>query len=246
MLKNPRFRRFAILAVVAALILIVPAVTFASEQINSFDDTKGYFSQARIYGRTYGRWSAKWWQWVFDLPDENHPLVTNGDVDCSLGQRGKVWYLAGTTGGSAERSCTIKPRRALLFPLINFVWVNTADDCSGPDGCPPVQEKREVLEWILTNSTCTLYSKIDGVPTIYKVDQVRTQSPAFPVTVNNSVFQPGIPPGTVDEEAVADGYWVLVPPLSRGEHTLEFGGDCTYPDGNTFSVDVTYDLDVTR
>ena len=49
------------------------------------------------YGKTYDEWAAEWWQWAAILPaDEYHPLIADGEMDCSLGQKGKVWFLGGT------------------------------------------------------------------------------------------------------------------------------------------------------
>lgn len=78
--------------------------------------------QSYPYGRSYGEWSAAWWQWVFNLPvstdgTTTHPLFVAGDIDCSYGQSGKVWFLGGTYvvnpdpngnfAGTATRACTI-------------------------------------------------------------------------------------------------------------------------------------------
>jgi hypothetical protein len=69
------------------------------------------------------------------------------------------------------------------------------------------------------------------------LESVRVQSPpgGFGVRVSehNALFGelgPIFGPfGTVSLHAVVDGYWVLLPPLPPGEHTLTFGG-CS-PDG---------------
>jgi hypothetical protein len=41
------------------------------------------------------------------------------------------------------------------------------------------------------------------------------------------------------------GYYLLLPPLPPGEHTLRFGGEAESP-GGPLSVDVTYHLTVAR
>lgn len=44
---------------------------------------------------------------------------------------------------------------------------------------------------------------------------------------------------------VADGYWVMLKPLSRGAHTLVFSGTETWPPpGSPFTVTVTYNLTI--
>src|SRR5690242_19691475 len=71
---------------------------------------------SRVGGKTYGEWSASWWQWAHGTPVHTgdavtHPVVDTGDVDCSIGQTGPVWFLAGTFGFpsayTATRRCEI-------------------------------------------------------------------------------------------------------------------------------------------
>ena len=42
--------------------------------------------------------------------------------------------------------------------------------------------------------------------------------------------------------AMTDGYWVMLAPLSPGQHTLEFGGTVGSP--VNFTLDITYNLTV--
>jgi hypothetical protein len=55
-------------------------------------------SLAKVFGKIYGEWSAAWWQWAVSIPASESPvLLTDDDLnfDCSLGQHGPVWFLAG-------------------------------------------------------------------------------------------------------------------------------------------------------
>jgi hypothetical protein len=66
-----------------------------------------------------------------------------------------------------------------------------------------------------------LVASIDGVPLQY----IRVQSPpgGFEVTLApNDVY--GFDVGPVTLHGVVDGFWVLLPPLSPGQHILTFGG----------------------
>src|SRR5689334_22430752 len=62
------------------------------------------------FGTSYARWGAAWWQWVFSLHYNNplHPLMTTGDVDCSYGQQGQVWFLVGSLEAKTiTRNCKV-------------------------------------------------------------------------------------------------------------------------------------------
>src|SRR5438034_3798161 len=98
-------------------------------------------------GQSYGEWSAAWWRWAYQTPvhgpndQVKHPLALgSGAVDCSWGQSGRVWFLAGTliTSASAtgdvinavvDRSCAIPPGITLMFPTLNSEYDNVQ--------CPP-------------------------------------------------------------------------------------------------------------
>lgn len=200
-------------------------------------------AQARAYGRTYGEWSKAWWTWALSLEDDGHPVLSEGEVDCSVGQRRKVWYLAGTAGGDPVlRNCNVKRGRSLLYPLINAVFINVAGDCDRPEGCT-IDEKRGLLDFLFSTFACNLFSIVDGIPTVYGVTTARTQSPAFLAEVQNNIF---VPEGTTDPEAISDGFWVLIPPLAEGDHTISFGGGlCDPATGEAFfETAVTYELTV--
>src|SRR5882762_7472780 len=62
---------------------------------------------ARFHCLSYGEWGAQWWRWAYSFPADQFPPSQSGEVDCSLGQSGSVWLLAGTTGqGPVTRECS--------------------------------------------------------------------------------------------------------------------------------------------
>jgi hypothetical protein len=65
---------------------------------------------------------------------------------------------------------------------------------------------------------------------------------AFSLTLpDGNLF--GIPAGLY-APAVADGFYLLLPPLRPGEHIIEFGGTGNF--NGPFSQDITYELRVAR
>jgi hypothetical protein len=70
-------------------------------------------------GKTYGQWSAAWWQWAANISEPSSPVTDDTGADCAVNQNGPVWFLAGTTEGSATRRCTVPPGKAILVPIIN-------------------------------------------------------------------------------------------------------------------------------
>jgi hypothetical protein len=77
---------------------------------------------------------------------------------------------------------------------------------------------------------------------IQNVDKYRIQTPLFNLTypTDNAA---GAPAGT--SQAVADGNWVFLQPLSPGKHELHFIGvsvDFTSTGTNTFASEAIYHL----
>ena len=186
-----------------------------------------------VYDQTIGNWGHAWWQWALNFPTADNPLVQDGDVDCSAGQSDKVWYLAGTLGGSAERRCSIKKGKAIFFPLLNGIFW-TPEDCADEPSC---RTGVGALIDAITGWTCT----VDGAPCVWSAQIVRAQSDARPLNLPKgsiAVTDFGYAPG-VREVSIADGYWVMLDPLPPGPHTIHFTSSA--PD---FALDVTYHLTV--
>jgi hypothetical protein len=200
------------------------------------------------FGKTYGEWNAGWWQWSFSVPASTNPaLATNGAIDCSVGQSGKVWYLAGhfLTGGSFTRSCAIPVGKALFIPLINS-WVDNV--CNTP---PFTVDQLRAMAASGVIPPANLHASIDGNP-LTNLESYRAISPVFSYTLPPSPdnliyagFGVSLPgdcwPSLTVTPAVADGFYIMLAPLAAGLHSINFGGSGP---GGGFTLDVTYNLTV--
>lgn len=207
--------------------------------------------QPNVYGKTYGEWSARWWQWAYAGPDRENAVQDETGTFCAVHQpKGKVWFLAGTFGlTGVERTCTIPPNRALLYPLVNSLWT----DCPGtPDEDLTDAEVRGLLTSFGAGGdrACQLTSTLDGVSiSSLQILTVRTQSPKFSTILpENHILTgcaPPLPSGRTGRQ-IAEGYWIMLPPLSPGEHVLTIHGAACNPEtGHVESeIGVTYHLTV--
>jgi hypothetical protein len=92
-----------------------------------------------------------------------------------------------------------------------------------------------------TLDSVTLTASIDGEPLQNLRDQ-RVQSPVLIITLPaGAIF--GLNAGTFAPD-VADGYWLLLPPLPAGKHTIHFKGVFTGGPNNGTVVEVSYHLTV--
>ena len=125
-------------------------------------------AQGKLYGKSYGEWSANWWQWAHSIPASYSPVQLEGDVDCMLGQQGPVYFLAGKAivldpddtfpvELTGERYCSIPRGMALFFPLVNAANLNIpgdydCEDAAGNQRPCTVQEKRHLLDSVIVGA----------------------------------------------------------------------------------------------
>ena len=196
---------------------------------------------SHAFGMSYGQWADAWVQWAFSIPMDHNPITDLTGQDAAVGQSGKVWFLAGTFGGTAERTITVPEGKALFFPIGEWTWVNTP--AFGDNPWSPAQEAF-TRDFIATqvDDFVNLSCQIDG-RAVANLDAYRAVTPAgqaFMVTMpDNNLF--GIPAGTYGP-SVTDGYWLLLAPLSHGQHTIHFTAEAgSNPD---FKLNVTYHITV--
>ncbi len=203
--------------------------------------------QSHAQGASYEEWAARFWQRVLSLPvdavSENAPL--------SDGQSGDVWLIAGPLGGdpSATTQFSVPEGKALFIGVLS-TSLDNAD-------CPTftdfsVKELREQLSssWsAVTETTCT----IDGV------DIPGLSNPQnSPYLTDTSVFNYTLPDhdnyatvlfgatcidgGTTIGPAVAEGVFLMLKPLSVGQHIVHTTAEIPM----FLMTDITYEITVTR
>ncbi|MGE0826167.1 MAG: hypothetical protein AB7G75_17055 [Candidatus Binatia bacterium] len=207
---------------------------------------------AKAHGMTYGEWSAKWWQWAYSLPVDQNPWFDEKGscANGANGQFGPVWFLTGVINesGTAVRNCTVPVGKAFFFPIIN------AEDATLESGLTG-EDLREFPTFAMSLVT-KIAAEIDGVP-VENLYDYRAVSPLFvygPLPDNNVLAyfgfdapagstNAGAPPNnTFTPSAAADGYYLMLAPLSAGQHTIHFTG--TFGDPVNFTLDITYNLTV--
>lgn len=190
------------------------------------------------YGKTYAEWHAAWWQWAYSMPVTGHPLFDETGAAVATGQSGPVWFLGGVfnVSGSATRHVTVPAGKALFFPILNIEWDNAI---------PPylTEDELRALAGSIADAATDVACEIDGVP-VADINDYRTSSPLFSFTLpeTDNIFQFfGIDVSGTVAEAVDDGWYLMLSPLSRGQHTIHFHG--SFPTFG-FTLDITYHITV--
>jgi hypothetical protein len=205
--------------------------------------------QSHPFGKTYGQWAARWWQWALAIPasadsaQNLNPLLDETGADCAEGQSGKVWFLAGVFNatGSAERRCTVPVGTALFFPILNYEADNFA--CVDPNTHFSTDELRALAAGVMDQAT-NLSASVDGAE-VANVERYRSVSPVFTVALPAQDLFKAF--GCTDSDsypsrfpAVDDGYYLMLAPLPPGEHTIRFHGEIP----GVFTLDIIYHLTV--
>jgi hypothetical protein len=212
----------ALLAAGLLLGLIAPAATAGGFTVVRPGDTYA--------GKTYAQWSVAWWQWAANISAPNSPVQDPTGANCAVNQAGPVWFLAGTAPSSSPR-CVVPFGKAILFPVIN-------GECSQVEGNGTTEAALRACAAGYMDAVTKTVARVDGMairlgtPPFHS--RFRFASELYTIT-----FAPdngfGAPAGT--GPSVADGYWVLLKPLGKGKHTIDFGGDAP---SLPFSIAVHY------
>jgi hypothetical protein len=130
----------------------------------------------KAFAMSYGEWTARWWQFVFGLPQADNPLDDSTGALCGKSQWGPVIFLVGTTGGDpVVRTCTIPGKKGLLIPIVNF-------GASVPEDGATIEDVAALLDWAVPYiDVNTLSLTVDGVP-VKNLEEYRFRSPVFSFT----------------------------------------------------------------
>jgi hypothetical protein len=240
---NLQINARAVRTAVSAL-LLVAVLSMTATLLSAQADPGIAPPNSRPLGKSYAEWGAAWWQWLFSLPalDPLHPILSSGNVDCSYGQQGQVWFLVGTFAeGDTARACTVPTGTRLFFPIFNG-W---ADNVAEP---VPFTVAELIGRAASFAQAGTLHASIDGVPVQNPFAYRAAYAPfGYTVPAADNLLRwlgadaPGTHwPSTFIFPAASDGYWLMVEPLSPGTHTINFGGTSA----SGFEINITYAITV--
>ncbi|MCM2515152.1 signal protein [Streptomyces griseoincarnatus] len=140
---------------------------------------------------------GRWWTWASTEPAPTNPVGDEDGSACGRNQPEDVWFLAGTFGTQAERTCAVPEGVPLAFPLVNMF--GTPADCAD---FMSTAEGSAVLDG----------EKVDA--DAHQAESVEIRSGAGnPVTGTDGSFS-----------AHGCGLWVQLPAPEPGEHSLEIRG----------------------
>lgn len=195
------------------------------------------------------------WQTLFPIPVAINPIIDPSGAFSAAGDSGPVLFPAGNaTGGPVTRTVTVRNDQHLFLPLSNAI---TWAEFSAYGGLGNLQ--RDAAEFLGISVSgdapdANFFASLDGSPLAppagttdlrdfrqFSVDTFDLTVPSPNLFGLADTIYPGVFP------SVADGWWLMLEPLSQGSHTLHFGGSTTgvgVYTGVTGIPDITYDVTV--
>jgi len=241
--KSPQGLRRAIRSgavLIGAAALLASALTAVLHAAGSQSDvTPGVLPpQSHAYGKTYGEWAAEWEKLLFSIPLDRSPLLVHPCASVTVGQSGPVLLLVGSCYPAPGETCnpdcansilsksvTVPSGKALFFSL---GWGAAGTCPEDPNFQPaPGQTLEDFLSEVVgsgIDSVVTeLTAEVDGVP-VKNVFQYRANSGLITFDFDPS-FEGFVAPcgtGAGEHQDLIDGYWLLLTPPSKGQHTVRW------------------------
>lgn len=187
-----------------------------AENNSLMTDRFSYRPDESPFGKSWEVWTTEWWSWCLSLPRDQNPITDITGEYASRNQRGPVWFLAGTFGGTAERTCEIPAEKAIFFPI-------SCNETSYAE-CPNFKTEAELRAFAKADidQVKTLMATVDG-QRLPSSDLRRVRSPMFDLALPEENVL-GVAAGNT--RSASDGYWVFLKPLPVGRHEIHFYSSC--------------------
>jgi hypothetical protein len=202
------------------------------------------------FGRSNAEWAARWWQWLYELPQESGddctlPVTDPTGASCTYGQTEDVFFLAGNFAGESvvRDECVIPEGKAIFFPIVSL----SNDNGGVPEDLQSSPEELEELaqNWVDDLPVDEIEVELDGT-LVEDMERFKTDPVAYsyelpPEPNTYSCLGATGVEGTVDPSFVT-GYSIMLAPPEPGDHVLHFTAPAIT--GISGPVDVTYEFRV--
>ena len=174
-----------------------------------------------VFGLTYWQWTVQWWRGFLSKTKSINPVHDEPGSLCSEHQPSvPVWFLGGKVGSTEKkipkRECTIPAYKSILFPVITCE-VNSLE-------CPDLNTTNKLVEHVRADENGIVYKECTLDGTSLDIKRVESDPVTFELEIcKDNAFGLDIYGKTI---AAADGYWVFLKPLTKGEHYITFRGSC--------------------
>ena len=248
MITSLRSLRAAGVAAALLATLAVGAPAAAAHSAHHDNPNPALFApDAHPFGASMATWAERASRWVYGHPLDRNPLFDQTGANCDVAQQGPVWYIARIAGPlvfSGTRHCAIPKQKSLFlyigavvdeYPCAPFPAFHPAPGQSLYDflraDAAPIMDKVNLLQVTIDSRP------MRDVIADYRYHSEKLFSIRFDPSLKDPLGDPCIT-GT-RQPAIVDGFFMMVKPLSRGEHTIVVHGTATSGDDKTFTYYLT-------
>jgi hypothetical protein len=213
-------------------VVLFGLMALAASAYSKDNDSKIVDPGQQFFQKSYNQLASEWTNWLGLEPAATNPAFDADGRYCGLNQKGKVWFLAGTFEGVADRTCVIPAGKAIFFSL-GGVWLSFAPEFpESGDSClqfgTTVEKVRcdvnkDIAEFVSAPNR-SFEMALDGTA-VNDLFAYRTQSQpgGFTLRVPNPSLLTDSGYSAGDRTpAVSDGYYMYLKPLKPGKHALNF------------------------
>jgi hypothetical protein len=188
--------------------------------------------EEKPYGISFGQWTVRWWQWAYSTPININPVADKSGINANINQDGEVWFLAGTFGEGklVERYCSIPFNKAVLIPVINYE-INRIER-------PDLDSDSEMVKHVTADQDDIINKEIKINDRSVPIFRVKSDPIIFPLYIHPDNYFKMNGGNTF---ATADGYWVFLKPIPKGNHQIYFHGSCSL---GTRQITAKYHLEI--
>ncbi|MBI5914773.1 MAG: hypothetical protein HY842_05305 [Bacteroidetes bacterium] len=187
-------------------------------------NSKVFPPNANMHGKSYTEWSQIWMEQFMLFDCASNPWLNPGNE--LFYTSGPVYMAAGIQAVGGSANMTIPHGKALLFPLVNFI-----NDYPCPAEWNFEPAPGQSMEDFLTQATEDALSNV-SIPSlsvtvdgdaVSNLGSFKFVTDLFYFTAHPSLagcFDPCVVDGP--EPGVAGGYYIMLKPLSNGQHTVHY------------------------
>lgn len=162
-----------------------------------------------VAGKRVDAYPELWWQWANRKRWGAQSFQDPTGEQCGLNQSGPVWFLAGTDGtDEVRRRCRVPEGKHIFLPLITMLENSvpgSAKTCEAVKSGAAQNNEHVVPVRIVVDGEAidirTLRMRSHCFNAYAKADYLKSTEGYFP--------------------SATDGYWLMLAPLSVGEHSIE-------------------------
>jgi hypothetical protein len=172
-----------------------------------------------VHGFTYGQWLAQWWQYALTLPATENPLSGATGEKCVYKRVGNVGLVLANSTLGMPIQCKVPAGMMLYLEVLGA-------ECSNLEA-PPFYGSNEAELRLCAQSFIpqNLQATIDGVE-VGNIGKYIFTTPLYQFTLPEDNIL-GVPADALGQ-SIGSGSYLLLAPLSPGQHTIFVRG--SYPD----------------